>query len=127
MYPHQAERLDGALARLGVHAIVAASTANVAYVSGFRSLSRELSPASFAIYARTGTALVIPAIDAAAVTTGDVHADHVVCHGRCPVHVGTRADDAARRAAEEAAAAAAHASQEAPATIPFPTSPTVGG
>jgi hypothetical protein len=40
MYPHQAERLDGALARLGVQALIATSAANVAYVTGFRRLSR---------------------------------------------------------------------------------------
>jgi Xaa-Pro aminopeptidase len=107
MYPHQAERLDGALARLGVHAIVAASAANVAYVTGFRSLSREANPATFAIYARSGTALVIPAVDAAAYAAGDVQADHVVCHGRCHVELAERADEAARRAAELMVAAAA--------------------
>ena len=107
MYPHQAERLDGALARLGVHAIVAVSAANVAYVTGFRSLSRERNPASFAIYARTGTALVIPAVDAAAYVAGDVQADHVVCHGRCQVEATERADAAARRAAALVATAGA--------------------
>jgi len=106
MYPHQAERLDGALARVGVPAVVAASAANVAYVTGFRSLAREAAT-SFAVYARHGTALVIPAIDAAALTTGDVQADHVVCHGRCHVDVDPRADEAARRAASLMAAAAA--------------------
>jgi Xaa-Pro aminopeptidase len=102
MYPHQAERLDGALARLGVQALVAASAANVAYVTGFRSLSRDAYPATevFAVYARTGTALVIPAIDAPAVAAGDVEVDHVVCHGRFHVDVAERADPAARRAVE---------------------------
>src|SRR5258708_4534995 len=111
MYPHQAERLDGALEPLGVQALVAASAANVAYVAGFRSLSRDAHPATetFAIYARTGTALVIPAIDAAAVAAGDVDVDHVVCHGRFHVDVAERADPAARRAVELTAAAVASA------------------
>ena len=106
MYPHQTERLDGALARLGVQALVAASAANVAYVTGFRSPSREAYPATevFAVYARTGSALVVPAIDAAAVAAADVEADHVVCHGRFHVDVAERADPAARRAAELMAA-----------------------
>jgi len=107
MYPHQAERLDGALARLGVDALVAASAANVAYVTGFRSLARAVPATSFAVYARRGTALVIPAIDAAAVATDDVQADHIVCHGRCHVDVDPDADAAARRAAALMAAAAA--------------------
>lgn len=107
MYPHQAERLDAALARLGVHALVAASAANVAYVTGFRSLARAVPSTSFAVYARRGTALVIPAIDAAAFATGDGHADHVVCHGHCHVDVDPRADEAARRAAALMTAATA--------------------
>jgi Xaa-Pro dipeptidase len=109
MYPHQAERLDGALEHLGVQALVAASAANVAYVTGFRTLSRDASPATevFAVYARTGTALVIPAIDAAALAAGDVEVDHVVCHGRFHVDVAERADPAARRAVELTAAALA--------------------
>ncbi len=109
MYPHQAERLDGALARLGVQALVAASVANVAYISGFRSLSRAVYPATevFAVYASTGTALVIPAIDAPAVAGGDVEADHVACYGRFQVEVAEGADPAARRAAELTAASAA--------------------
>ena len=105
MYPHQAERLDDARARLGVDAIVAASAANVAYVTGFRSLAREANPAIFAVYARTGTALVIPAVEAAACVAGDVQVDHVVCHGHCHVDVGERAGEAARRAAQLMAAA----------------------
>lgn len=109
MYPHQAERLDGALEHLGIQALVAASAANVAYVTGFRSLSRDGYPATeaFAVYARTGTALVIPAIEAAAVAAGDVEVDHVVCHGRFHVDVTERADPAARRAVELTAAALA--------------------
>jgi Xaa-Pro aminopeptidase len=108
MYPHQAERLDGALARLGVPAIVATSAANVAYVTGFRSPSRDIYPATevFAVYTRSGTALVIPAVDAPAFAAGDVDADHVVCYGRFDAEIAERADPTARRAAELTAAAA---------------------
>jgi Xaa-Pro aminopeptidase len=102
MYPHQAERLEAGLARLGVHALVAASPANVAYVTGFRRLSREPTPGTdvFAVHARSGTALVIPAIEAPAVMTGDVEVDHVVCHGRLPIEVAERADAVAHRTAD---------------------------
>jgi Xaa-Pro dipeptidase len=107
MYPHQAERLDGALARVGVPAIVAASPANVAYMTGFRRPSRVLYPAAevFAVYARTGTALVLPAIDAPVFVAGDGDADHVVCYGVFDVEVAERADETARRAADLVAAA----------------------
>ena len=109
MYPHQAERLDGVLARLGVRALVAASPANVAYVTGFRSPSRELDPTTptFAVYTRAGTALVVPAVDAPAAFNGDADADHLLCYGRFDVAVAERADAAARRAADAMAAAAA--------------------
>jgi Xaa-Pro dipeptidase len=113
MYPHQAERLDGARARLGVDALVATSVANVAYLTGFRSLSREVYPATevFAVYAKSGTALVIPAIDAPAFTAGDATADHVACYGRFYLTLAERADAAARRAAALAAGATTSAAE----------------
>lgn len=111
MYPHQAERLDAALARLGVDALVATSAANVAYLTGFRSLSRDVYPATevLAMYAKSGTALVIPTIDAPAFAAGDASADHVACYGRFYVNLAERADAVARRAAELAATPAASA------------------
>jgi Xaa-Pro aminopeptidase len=113
MYPHQAERLDGALARLGVDALVATSAANVAYVTGFRSLSREVYPATevFAVYARTGTALVVPAVDAPALAVGDAGADRVRCYGRFHVDVAEHAEAAARRAADLVGGAAGSAAE----------------
>ena len=84
MYPHQAERLTAALESAGVNALVAASSANVAYVSGFRSLFRAVYPTSesYAIMTRHGTALIVPTIDAPAVVDSDADPTHVVCHGR---------------------------------------------
>ena len=84
MYPHQAERLTAALESAGVDALVAASSANVAYVSGFRSLFRAVYPTSesYAIMTRHGTALIVPTIDAPAVVDSDADPTHVVCHGR---------------------------------------------
>src|SRR5688572_29950294 len=113
MYPHQAERLNEVLARLGVDALVATSAANVAYVTGFRSLSREVYPTTevFAVYARAGTALIIPGIDAPALTASDASVDHVTCYGRFHVDVAERADAGARRAAELTEAAAATAAE----------------
>jgi len=100
MYPHQAERLDGALARLGVQALIATSAANVAYVTGFRRLSRDRTLDVFAVYARRGTALVIPAVEIPALVVGDADADHVIAHGRVHVDLAARADATARRAAD---------------------------
>ena len=44
MYPHQAERLTAALESGGLDALVAASSANVAYVTGFWSLVARRLP-----------------------------------------------------------------------------------
>lgn len=84
MYPHQAERLGTELERGGFAALVASTPANVAYVTGFESLTAAIDPATelYAVVAPGGTALVVPTIEALAVAEGDVQADHVVCHGR---------------------------------------------
>jgi len=76
MYPHQTERLEAALEAFGVDALVATSSADVAYLTGFWSLSRAVFDAEvFAVYGKTGTALVIPTIDAPALAAGDAAAD----------------------------------------------------
>ena len=112
MYPHQAERLTAARERGGFAALVAASPANVAYVTGFSSLIRAVDPATeiYAVVAAGGTALVVPTIEALAVTEGDVDADHVVCHGRFhyadPATTGDGAARLRRLVAEPAAQAA---------------------
>jgi Xaa-Pro aminopeptidase len=111
-YPHQTERLDAALERLGVEAVVASSVANIAYVTGFRSLSRVVHPTTavaLAVYSRRGTALIVPTIDVPAVAAAAVDADHVLCHGRFAVDVAEGAGDVARRAAALAATPAASA------------------
>jgi Xaa-Pro aminopeptidase len=84
MYPHQAERLTAELERGGFDALVASSAANVAYITGFWSLVRQVDPGTeiYAVVAPGGTALVVPTMEALAVTDGDAQADHVVCHGR---------------------------------------------
>jgi Xaa-Pro aminopeptidase len=99
MYPHQAERLTAALERVGLDALVAASPANVAYVTGFWSLARAVDPATetYAVVAPGGTALVVPAQEALAVGEGDAQADHVVCHGRFHYTVPEAAGESVRR------------------------------
>jgi Xaa-Pro aminopeptidase len=107
MYPHQTERLDAALAGAGADALVAATAANVAYITGFHSLSRVVYPTteSFAVYSRNGTALIVPSIDAPAVV-GAADVSHVVCHGKFVVALGDRPGDADRQTATLMAEAA---------------------
>jgi Xaa-Pro aminopeptidase len=83
VYPHQAERLTEVLERGGLDAMVAASPANVVYVTGFRSLSRAVYPTTqfYAVVTRTGTALVVPTIDVPA-AEGVADVDHLLGYGR---------------------------------------------
>src|SRR5262245_10818913 len=83
MYPHQLDRLSAALDRAQVDAGIATSPANVAYVTGFRSLSRAVYPGleMAAVFAGGGTALIVPIIDAAAVVAAGLGVDHVACYG----------------------------------------------
>jgi Xaa-Pro aminopeptidase len=83
MYPHQVERLTSVLDREGLEALIASAPANIEYVSGFRSLSQAVYRRTplFAVFARSGTALVVPAIDVAAVAAADGGTDHVIAYG----------------------------------------------
>lgn len=82
MYPHQIERLTAALETAGGEALVAATVANVAYVTGFRSLTHAvLGTPHFGVFTRRGTALVVPADDVAAAVEEGVDVDHVHCFG----------------------------------------------
>ena len=112
MYPHQAERLDAALEQAGVDALVVSAPADVAYLTGFWSLSQEVYDAELlGVYSKAGTALVIPTIDAPAFATGDAAADHIACHGRFFVDLAEGAADAARSAARLAAEPAGTAAE----------------
>ena len=83
MYPHQVERLGQALEREGLRALIATTAANIAYVTGFWSLSQAVYQRTpvFAVYAPTGTALVLPVIDAPAAAAEGVEVDHVITYG----------------------------------------------
>lgn len=67
----------------GTDVLIAASPANVAYVTGYWSLSRAVYPGTeiYAVLAPKGIALVVPAIDVAAVMASDVDVAHVACYG----------------------------------------------
>ncbi len=98
MYPHQAERLAAALESHGLAALVATSLENVGYVTGFRSLAKEVyRTPSFALFAPRGTALVVPAIDLAAIVADAVAVDHVLCFGGFISSYAEPPDAAARR------------------------------
>ena len=107
MYPHQSERLEAVLQAFDVDAVIATLPADIAYLTGFWSFSREVYAADVAaVYSRGTTALVIPALDAPAFTAGGAAADHVACHGSFFVGLAAGADDHARRAAALVADAA---------------------
>jgi Xaa-Pro aminopeptidase len=122
VYPHQAERLTAELERLRLDALVAASPANVAYVTSFWSLARAVDPATelYAVVAPGGTALVVPTLEALAVAEGDAQADHVVCHGRFHYTEPEKTGESVRRLraiASEPAADAADALATALAAV----------
>lgn len=82
MYPHQAQRLAEALSEGGLEAVVASSPENVAYVTGFRSLTEAIfHTPQFAVFTRSGTALVTPAIDPPTIVAEGIDVDHVVPFG----------------------------------------------
>ncbi len=99
MYPHQAERLAAALATGGLDALVATTPANIAYITGLGSLVQALYPQLefFAVSAASGTALVVPTIEAATVVSEAVRADHLQCHGPFVYAAGERSDEISRR------------------------------
>jgi len=109
VYPHQLERLTAALAAYRLDALVGTTSANVAYLTEWRSVSRIVYPETpvLAVFAPSGTALVIPAIDAPAVAEGHVAVDHVVPFGRFVFAYAARADEIGRQVREWLARAVA--------------------
>lgn len=82
MYPHQIERLTGALEGAGLDAIIATTPANIAYLTGFHGLTHAIfRTPQFAVFHRGGTALVVPASEPPAIVADALDVDHVVCFG----------------------------------------------
>ena len=82
MYPHQVERLNASLKARGFAAVVATTPANIAYVTGFRSMTQEVyGTGQLAVFAPGGTALVVPAVDLAAIVADGIEVTHVACFG----------------------------------------------
>lgn len=107
MYPHQHERLSAALAAHRAGALAGTTAANVAYLTGFRSVSREIYPdgAWCAVAAPGGTALVLPAIDTPTLADGDAAVDHVVPYGRFVFAYAPEPGEVGRRVREWTAGA----------------------
>lgn len=83
MYPHQTDRLTTVLDREGIEALVASAPENIAYLTGFRSLSQSIYRRTplFAVFSRRGTALVLPAIEVAAAISAGTEAAHILPYG----------------------------------------------
>ena len=61
MYPHQVERLTAVVERRGFAALVATTPVNIAYLTGFRSLTQEVyGTGQLAVWSPRGSALVVP-------------------------------------------------------------------
>ena len=103
MYPHQRERLTSALAAHGAAAFVATTEANVTYLTGFRSASREPGARTLAVMTPAGTALVLPGVDAPAVAEANVAVDHVIPYGRSTAAYASEPGEIGRRVREWAA------------------------
>jgi Xaa-Pro dipeptidase len=84
MNNHVKSRLTRVLDTEGLDAIVATTTENLYYVSGFRSISHALFRGLelYAVFTRRGTGLVIPFIDTTGVAADEIAVDHLACYGR---------------------------------------------
>src|SRR6185503_12429403 len=107
VYPHQAERLIGALTRGRLGALVATSPDNVAYLTGRSGFTEGLHDAqTFAVFTPSATALVVPAIDVPAIVAEAADVDHVVCHGEMAAAFPERQSADVRRVQEIVSATA---------------------
>ena len=84
MDSHHSARLTAVLEAEGLDALVATSTENLYYVTGFRSISHALFRGLelYGVFTRRGVGLVIPFIDATGVAADEIAVDHVQCYGK---------------------------------------------
>jgi Xaa-Pro aminopeptidase len=94
MYPHQTDRLTTVLDREGLEALVAASPENIAYLTGFRSLSQAIYRRTplFAVFTRQGVALVAPVIEIPAIAAAGLDLRVVRAYGEFFVDHDPKAD-----------------------------------
>ncbi|MBI4271235.1 MAG: aminopeptidase P family protein [Candidatus Rokubacteria bacterium] len=84
MDPHHRQRLLGVLEAEGLDALVATTTENLQYVTGFRSISHAIFRGAelYGVFTRGGTGLVVPFIDTAGVAADAIACDRVACYGK---------------------------------------------
>ena len=84
MDSHHTARLTAILESEGLDALVATSTENLYYVTGFRSISHALFRGLelYGVFTRRGVGLVIPFIDTTGVAADKIAVDHVQCYGK---------------------------------------------
>jgi len=83
MDPHVKTRLTKVLDAEGLDALVASTTENLQYVTGFRSIAHALFRGLelYGVFTRQGVGLVIPFIDATGVTADGIAVDRLACYG----------------------------------------------
>lgn len=83
MDPHHAARLRHVLDAEDLDALVATTTENLYYVSGFRSISHALFRGLelYGVITRKGIGLVVPFIDTTGVAAEQIAVDHLACYG----------------------------------------------
>ena len=84
MNDHIKARLAGVLEAEGLDALVATTTENLYYVTGFRSISHALFRGLelYGVFTRRGTAIVIPYIDTTGVAADGIAVDRLACYGK---------------------------------------------
>jgi Xaa-Pro dipeptidase len=84
MNDHVRARLHGVLEAEGLDALVATTTENLYYVTGFRSISHALFRGLelYGVFTRRGNGLVIPYIDTTGVAAEGIVVDHLACYGK---------------------------------------------
>ncbi len=83
MEPHQRARLLGVMEAEGLDALVATTTENLQYVTGFRSISHAIFRGAelYGVFTPRGTGLVVPLIDTAGVAADAITCDRLACYG----------------------------------------------
>ncbi len=84
MEPHQQARLLGVLDADGLGALVATTTENLQYVTGFRSISHAIFRGAelYGVFTPRGIGLVVPFIDTAGVAADAIACNRVACYGK---------------------------------------------
>src|SRR5215831_18500856 len=84
MDAHAKTRLTRVLEAEDLGALVATSTENLYYATGFRSIAHALFRGLelYAVFTRQGTGLVVPFIDATGVAADGIAVDRLACYGK---------------------------------------------